>query len=53
MSHFDSTAAPQGRTGALQGRDFAPSVGATAQIGAPQRKSISFVGSASFCRPHS
>ena len=53
MSQFDLVAVPQGRTGARLGLNITALVGATAQIGAPRRDSINFVGSAAFCRPRS
>ncbi len=53
MSQFDSIAAPQGRTRALQGFNITASVGATARTDASRRDSINFAGSANFCRPRS
>jgi len=53
MSQLNSIAAPEGRTGALQGLNITASVGTTAPTGASRRDSISFAGSAVFCRPRS
>ena len=53
MSDFDLLAGPQGHTAVLPGINIPASVGATAQIGAPQIGSINFVNAAAFCRPRS
>lgn len=53
MSQFDFIAAPQARTGAIQGPNITASVGATARISASRCDSINFAGSAAFCRPRS
>jgi hypothetical protein len=53
MSEIDPSAVPQsGITEPLMPKITALT-GATARIGAPRRDSISFVGSANFCRPRS
>jgi len=53
MSQFDLIAVPQSRAGAIMELNNPQSVLETARFGAPRRESLSFVGSAVFCRPRS
>jgi hypothetical protein len=53
MSDFDLFAAPQGRCAVPRQLNLAASANASAEVGTQPRKSIHFVDSADFCRPHS